>query len=800
MSLLPRPHLLLVLAGACMAPIALAAQAPNPALVAFQDSLGAVSSADLATASVSAAQAARSRTDNALSRSREGLALLRAGQLETGRARLDQALATLDEAIYRFPRSPLPWYVMGLVKLEMDHRGVTIKASMHQADGETWHHGALVAFARSLTNDSSYAPSASALADLLVGAGDVELDPAIQHAVRNAILAHAGADPYLAVARLQRALHHPDSMLISLEQYVRAGGDSGIAGLESARALDAVGRSDSSRVMYAWGAAHMGTEGRRLYRADVGWIATPAELASFDSTATSNMAEWINDFWRRRDVIALRAEGQRLAEHLRRWNYVHEHFRIVGRQESAQFTDGPGGTGPAADPALVGISDVGNDLGVMGMINPDAQSLIEGGRRVLDDRGVIYMRHGEPDDRASWGGGSANLKESGCVTANESWEYNLPTGSLLLHFCSSRRLGSTAATTLVAMLPLYREMIESRGPLDNRYQRLATQLQGLEMRQHLNAMSAAAQRQLAQLGASASESSNPSPAPVDLTGVISPQLVQTMRETGQRQMTTALSTDTYVQRYESSLKPVVQLYAVGTPDGADARLLVIFAIPGDRLTAVRRPDVDGVIYPVSVRTIAVGAKGLDVLRRDTTRYFRVADTLKSGTYLNGMMELPMPAGTHDIRVLFTEPGSRSAAAAGRDAMTLGKPGALALSDLVAGREGAGLTWQHGGEALPLNPLDVYPRTGSMDLYYDVSGMVPGHHYRTSIEIVNTLAAVAGDQARISFDDHATAPAQHVRRTLDLRTLKGGQYRLVLTIEDVEGGTKVSRDRTVNVRE
>ena len=187
-------------------------------------------------------------------------------------------------------------------------------------------------------------------------------------------------------------------------------------------------------------------------------------------------------------------------------------------------------------------------------------------------------------------------------------------------------------------------------------------------------------------------------------------------------------------------------------------------------------------------------------RRDTTRYFRVADTLKAGTYLNGMMELPMPAGTHDIRVLLTEPGSRSAAAAGRDAMTLGKPGALAMSDLVAGREGAGLVWQHGGDPMPLNPLDVYPRSGSMELYYDLSGLMPGHHYRTSIEIVNTLAAVAGDQASISFDDHPNAATQHVRRTLDLRTLKGGQYRLTVTVEDADGGAKVTRDRTVNVRE
>jgi hypothetical protein len=364
---------------------------------------------------------------------------------------------------------------------------------------------------------------------------------------------------------------------------------------------------------------------------------------------------------------------------------------------------------------------------------------------------------------------------------------------MLLHFCASRRLGSTAPTTLVAMLPLYLGLVESRGVLDPQYSRLAAQMQDLMLHHKLSSQGAA----LNLMGAAAGNSYNSSMT--DLGTLTQPENVAAMRAAGTRQMTTALHTDTYVQHYKTSLEPVIQLYAVGEP-GAAARLLVVFAIPGERLKPELRPGVSGVIYPLSIRTIAVGAAGLDVLRQDTTRFFRVADTLKTGAWLNGLLELPLPAGRHDVRVLFTQPGSTAAAAAGRDAMTVGAPGALALSDLVAGRAGAGLVWPHGGDPVPLNPLDTYSRTSSMDLYYDITGMVPGRSYRTTIELGNAMALTSGDAVRVSFDDKATAPAQHVRRSLELKTLKGGRYRLVLTVEDVAGGSKVSRERSVNVVE
>ncbi|MEO8227852.1 MAG: hypothetical protein ABI637_10480, partial [Gemmatimonadota bacterium] len=509
----------------------------SAAALAFRDTLNGIGSrAGLAPyVEASRAQMRAAGTDGA-AQLRQSLILLREAELDQGRAALDDALAAFDEATFRNGRSAVAWYGLALTKLEYGRRELAVKASMHQADGETWRHGALAALAKSIGADSTFTPAAATMADLLVSAAEQDLDPAVQRAVRSAVAAGSGTEPILAFARLQRALGHQDSALAALRAYARAGGDPGIAGLESARSLAATGLPDSSVRTYLAGAARPGPAGRLLYRADIGWVATPAEMAAFDSLTPDAIGRFVQEFWQRRDVVALRPEGERLAEHLRRWVYVHDHFRIVGRTDGAQFNDGPGAMGSGSDPQLVGSGEAGTQIDPWAMLAPDAFSLLEGGRRVLDDRGVIYMRHGEPDGRASWAAAGSEADSHGCISANESWKFALPTGTLILHFCASRRLGTTAATTLVAALPLYEGMIQTRATLDGRYAALANMLGDLASRRHLDDLAA----KLNRFGADAR---NP-----DLGLLVNPEVVRAIRERGQRQLSTALHTDTYVQR------------------------------------------------------------------------------------------------------------------------------------------------------------------------------------------------------------------------------------------------------------
>jgi hypothetical protein len=150
-----------------------------------------------------------------------------------------------------------------------------------------------------------------------------------------------------------------------------------------------------------------------------------------------------------------------------------------------------------------------------------------------------------------------------------------------------------------------------------------------------------------------------------------------------------------------------------------------------------------------------------------------------------------------VRAIFSQPGAPNGGAVGRLGLVVpGGPG-LTLSDLVFGREGAGLAWRSPSGPVPLNPLDVYPRNGTVELYYEAHGLTPGRQYRSTVQI----RGVAGDakgEVGIAFDEAAASASEAFRRSIDLARLEGGQYRLTLTVEEIGGTWKATRDRLINV--
>src|SRR4029077_4139298 len=138
----------------------------------------------------------------------------------------------------------------------------------------------------------------------------------------------------------------------------------------------------------------------RMYRNDFSWIATPQELASFDSLpTTATRASWLREFWAQRDGADLRKPGERLAEHSRRWFYAIRSFGLVSVHRHYDFTE-----------------------------------VYRSTQDQVDDRRVIYMRLRAPYQTRSYSamGGSA---ASG-VEPNESWLYRRLDGDLIFHFVS----------------------------------------------------------------------------------------------------------------------------------------------------------------------------------------------------------------------------------------------------------------------------------------------------------------------------------------------------------------------------
>ncbi len=165
-----------------------------------------------------------------------------------------------------------------------------------------------------------------------------------------------------------------------------------------------------------------------LYRRDLSWVATPAEMKDFGSRGDATRVDWIRDFWATRDVRDGLAAGGRFAEHVRRLDIAVAEFPIHPKR----------GKVPVARVANGGTSAF--DLTV-GSGSPLRDFVPRQGE--VDDRGAIFIRHGEPDARVAANSGI------------ESWVYERDDGdNLVVHFSQNVFDGSSGNTTLIAAPPV----------------------------------------------------------------------------------------------------------------------------------------------------------------------------------------------------------------------------------------------------------------------------------------------------------------------------------------------------------
>ncbi|HXI21488.1 MAG TPA: hypothetical protein VNH46_10405, partial [Gemmatimonadales bacterium] len=558
------------------------AQAPSDrlALDAFRDSLARVGAVD----SLAGFDSEGSGEARALRTLRAGLVLLRRGELGRSRDPYDAAIRAVERALDLHADWPYAWYASGLVRLAMWDHGLVAKATHYQHAGESYRAAAMTAFGRALEADSGFVPAAAALSGILLSMGHGALPNRFTDVLqRAAVVRGMPASVPLVLARLRYAAGDLPDALAALAAYGDAGGDAGLQSLERARVLVASGRTEDAVRAYEAGLEVMGEDGRAEYRNDLAWIGTTGELARFDSLPANEVAGWIHNFWRERDVLSLRQSGERLAEHLRRWAYVHRCY-LVHRPDDAPIH--AAGEVPEDQQDLfaeydedVSVVMTSIGLGVPGFA-PYRRTQWE-----IDDRGVIYLRHGEPDQTAF----------DPAAPPNESWAYDLPEGRRIFHFMGSRALGTTAATTLVAALPMDPDLLDSRGALDPRYSRIASDMQrridqvrGERVKYELanpGAVLERMQREAAALtGAAAAVQASAVAADKHRAApsILEPETVYREVAAGRNAIAAALSTDGFPQHFDAALDAVAQVYAVGvSPE--DPRLLVAFAVPGKRL-------------------------------------------------------------------------------------------------------------------------------------------------------------------------------------------------------------------------
>ena len=733
------------------------AQTPEErnAVVAFRDSLSRVTDTlALRRLEASLIEAARADRDNALLHVRLGFLAYRLGEAGGGKSHYDDAAGEFEWATQLRRDWPWAWYGLGLAELALGEHDVIAIENVRQLLGKDYLTKAANAFARASAADPAFAVAVIDLANTaLTQRINSRLDVALA-AVRLASGGPAGREPavQLARGRVEREAGEADSAVVAFEAALAAGADSGVALLELARSLYYARRPDAARERYfAGAAAGASVEAVGLYRGDLAWIATPDELAAFDALANpGDRTGWLGRFWGRRDAEDARVPGERIAEHYRRWFHARRSFRLVTRHRHYDITETHRST-----------------------------------QAEFDDRGIIYVRHGPPDERAAYLCPVPDPRHDPgppCAT-NESWRYRRSEGDLVFHF---------AARDDVQDYKLIESLVDVLG----------------------FSASVAAQGQRDSLVADLYATRERFGAPYSRVwrghGLRS-SLLGEERQLGRRTIALGTGTDSYRHRFDRPLDVRATDFVVARRDGHDPaqQLVVVFAVPAGRLPA--EPAGGGVRYPLQFRLRVTDGAGRPVAALDTVRVFAAPRPLAREDYLTGLLAVPVPAGDLHYRLLVATADGEVGDVVRRDSLDAppldGR--STALSDLVLGRAGSGIVWLPPGDTIPLNPLGQYPQGASIEVYYEVHGLTPGREYRTEITMEpaggpslfgRIRGLFGGRRAPISlaFDAPAAGPVTRVRRSVALGDLGRGAYVLTIRVIDPDGGVTHLRRRRIEV--
>ena len=516
----------------------------------------------------------------------------------------------------------------------------------------------------------------------------------------------------------------------------------------------AQGDSKAGVTHYRRGIARiLGVDDFDEFAADAEWIADSAESAQLDSLPMTAAAAWLESFWARRDLLAGRLPGERLAEHFQRYRTSLREFRdgtgdnmLIGWRsaalEDAAFAPQPSLLALQRDP-LTAPSDLKSTplyTDQLLALGPAQQSI-----RILDDRGIIFLRHGAPDHRVQYRSLSSDWDSF--PLRYESWAYASVSQPMIVHF---GQLTPANPGQWIRPMPGGGDML-SPCNLDSGYCLAAwssIRWDKLEMR-------------------------------------------------GRRDVTAALTSDSDPLRFQKDLGILVQAY--GIPGRG---VLAVIAIPLDRL-APKQADRDTLnSYAAHVRVmVGDSATGQVVGSLDTVRTWSVSRKPGTGVWLSAWFEVTAPPGNWDVAVLAND--TTSTLGGGRridDVPVANFDGqTLRMSDLILGRESSGLRWRQSGQPVPLNPTGAWRRNEDATLSYEVDGMVAGREYETRLEVWQAKAPERGVKTVLMFRDVASGGTQLIRRDLSLSEIGAGEFRLLVKIRDTTSRAEATQSRTLVIK-
>jgi hypothetical protein len=646
------------------------------------------------------------------------------------------------------------------------------------------------------------------LADTLLVAGGDRLLRDDQLAIVSSELASGAPDPdaILVWGRHLRTMRRYDSAIDAFTDAMAHGGDRSRLDLELAHTYRAVHDTANAVAAYWRGLQELTPVGRELYRFDLAWIISSDSLAAFDRLADSAVVPWMQRFWDERDAGAAARPGARLAEQLRRWAFVYAHYRVRSPWRRSMhsridmFYDND--DCQHFDASL--YADVWK-------IPPIHAEDIRSHEWLIDQRGLLYLRHGEPlmrvgdavhrfggedflsgaaatvpdptDVWSAWArgarvrtfmpqppGSSGGVPHQMNTGPTESWVYAIDGDARLLTFRPSVSIGTYDATTLTSYLPY------SPGAW---FARLGT----------LDVYTDAAKRITKELRITGPQSLLDPPTCWNE--------VRAANDRSRADAAVATHNDSDSPPFVHPWAVTIGMYALGDSADQSGEALLTFALGGPALHADMLADGTA-SYRIAFHLTAWDAISGRSVTYDTTRTLRRRTPLGGDQLLVSWLEVPLPPGNWEIGVR-AQQGDSSGGYVMRRNVAIGAGNRLAMSDIVTGRIGEPEWKATDGFPFPIETTGRWQEGSAAELFFEVHGVPSGQSYQTTLEVRTADSTSRHPLAPtiINTTDLSNGAVTFVRKSLGLEHLAAGSYLITVTLH--WNGEQVSRSQRIVIR-
>ncbi len=607
------------------------------------------------------------------------------------------------------------------------------------------------------------------------------------------------ATVWTARAEVAIARHEYGEAVEAAGKAAELGAASGFHALGVARLLRDEDPDEGARV-YLQGLTSADAAAFYRYHEDIAPLLSLDEEREWAALADTARATWLRDKWDWRASTSGRTTADRLAVHFARMATAMERYQRMAHR--------------GARPAEAIVWD---SLQI---------------RLPYDDRGLIYIRHGEPDDIERAPSGRMG-------PGKEAWLYfGLANGRAVFEFNKLRDWsdwivtapggcdpfiymygvgGVSGEAKYIANEPPNTAWFEEfqRGVLDWGMKLAAADPSiGVEAARCMGLV-VQARRSNPLLGAP--QGQDPVRSRRSGRGQVAPDPIPdplleelpyihladaSRRREAREEVDEALATETAVPRFEHFIQALSSIYTF-RGDAEHSTVAAFLLLPAGQLTP--RPLERGVAYPLKLSLSIEDNAEQTVQRLDTLIAFGAPQALPASAQMRTALQMPAtPVLNATVRITVTNADhpDEGQILVGTKPIPLYPPDALTMSDLVVGQPGPG-TWRRGAVSISPLPGHQIAAGGSFRLFYELYGAKEGETLRTRItiapgtdpDLLSRLKALFGEQrvVELSFTETAMPGPDgtlQVERTIT-PSLDPGRYALEVTIDRPDGGGSVT---------